>query len=298
MPFFTKGATMTKKNGRKKSKIRLILFILLLAVFLTSGGIVASHYIKGYLEEKAFDDLASEKDTVQEGLKTEHGTVLGEYVKLYKKNHDLIGWIKIPDTKLDYPVMQTAGENQDPEFYLRKDFKKEYKISGTPFMDANSDIYLPTANWIVYGHNMNNGSMFADLTKYDDPEFFRKHRYIFFDTIYKKGVYRVFAAAKTQVRSKDYDGFVYYHYPAITTREDYDYYVENVKAISTVKTKITPEFGDQLLTLSTCSYHLSDTSMGRYIVVAKEIDAEKYFLRQLQRVLRKAHPWFKHLRIY
>ena len=289
---------MAKKNGRKKSKVRLILFIVLLAVFLTSGGIVASHYIKGYLEEKAFDDLAAEKDAAQQGLKTKHGTVLGEYVKLYKKNHDLIGWIKIPDTKLDYPVMQTAGKDQDPEFYLRRNFKKEYKISGTPFMDASSDIYLPTANWIVYGHNMNNGSMFADLTKYDDPSFFIAHRYIYFDTIYKKGVYRVFAAAKTRIYEKDYNGFVYYRYPAITDEAEYDEYVANIKAMSAVKSKVTPRFGEQLLTLSTCSYHLADNTNGRYIVVAKEIDAEKYFLRQLQRVLRKAHPWFKNLKIY
>lgn len=284
--------------AKKKSKGSIILFIIFLIVFLVSGGFVVSHYLKGYMEEKDFDELAEEKDHSRKGLETDHGTILGEYVKLYKKNNDLIGWIRIPDTKLDYPVMQTAGKNQDPEFYLRKNFKKEYKISGTPFMDAASDIFLPTANWIVYGHNMKNGSMFADLTEYDDPSFFRKHRYIFFDTIFKKGVYRVFAAAKTQVYSSDYTGFVYYNYPDITNESDYDKYVKNVKSLSTVKTKITPRFGEQLLTLSTCSYHLSDESLGRYIVVAKEIEWKDYFARQLQPVLRKAHPWFKNLRIY
>ena len=99
--------------ARKKSKVRLILFILLLIVFLTSGGILASHYVKGYLEEKAFRDLADEKNSSQEEYRTKHGVVLPEYVKLYKKNHDLLGWIKIPGTKLDYPVMQTAGKNDD-----------------------------------------------------------------------------------------------------------------------------------------------------------------------------------------
>ena len=256
-----------------------------------------SHYVKGYLEEKAFHDLADDKTPVEEEYRTEHGVVLSEYVNLYKKNHDLIGWIKIPDTKLDYPVMQTAGKNEDPEFYLRKNFKKEYKISGTPFMDANSDIYLPTNNWIVYGHNMNNGTMFADLVKYDDPEFFKEHRYIYFDTIYKKGVYKIFAAAKTQVYSKDYDGFVYYNYPAITDEDEYDEYVENVKEISTVKKKTTAHYDQQLLTLSTCSYHLSDNSLGRYIVVAKEVNAKRHILRQLQKVLQNAHPWFEHLRL-
>ncbi|MBQ1400822.1 MAG: class B sortase [Firmicutes bacterium] len=281
--------------ARKKSKVRLILFILLLIVFLTSGGILVSHYVKGYLEEKAFHDLADEKGSSQEEYRTKHGVVLPEYVKLYKRNHDLLGWIKIPGTKLDYPVMQTAGKNEDPEFYLRRNFKKEYKISGTPFMDAKSDIFLPTSNWIVYGHNMNNGTMFADLTNYDDPAFFKEHRYIYFDTIYKKGVYKVFAGARTQVYSKDYDGFAYYNYPAITDEDEYDEYVENVKEISTVKKKNTPHYDQQLLTLSTCSYHLSDNSLGRYIVVAKEVNFERHFRLQLQRVLRNAHPWFKHL---
>ena len=96
----------------------------------------------------------------------------------------------------------------------------------------------------------------------------------------------------------DYDGFVYYNYPAITSKTEYDEYVRNVKALSTVKSKVTPRYREQLLTLSTCSYHLSDESLGRYIVVAKEIEWKEYFIRQLQPVLRKAHPWFKNLRIF
>ena len=110
-------------------------------------------------------------------------------------------------------IMQTAGKKQAPQYYLRKDFEKNYKISGTPFMDADSSVYKPTDNWIIYGHNMNNGSMFANILRYDDKKFFQKHRYIYFDTIYKIGVYEVFAASKTQIYSNDSGVFQYAPFP-------------------------------------------------------------------------------------
>lgn len=273
------------------SILRKSIFITALLVFILSSGKLIQYYGEGLLAEKAFDDLSSKINDTKADLKTKKGTVMGKYVRLYKKNKDMIGWLIIDDSKIDYPVMQTAGKKQAPQYYLRKDFEKNYKISGTPFMDADSSVYKPTDNWIIYGHNMNNGSMFANILRYDDKKFFQKHRYIYFDTIYKIGVYEVFAASKTQIYSSDSDVFQYYRYPAIDNKEDYDMYVRKVKEMSSVKVKTTPKYSQQLLTLSTCSYHLSDRDRGRYFVVAREINAKKYYLKKLQKILNAAQSW-------
>ena len=118
------------------SILRKSIFITALLVFILSSGKLIQYYGEGLLAEKAFDDLSSKINDTKADLKTKKGTVMGKYVRLYKKNKDMIGWLIIDDSKIDYPVMQTAGKKQAPQYYLRKDFEKNYKISGTPFMDA------------------------------------------------------------------------------------------------------------------------------------------------------------------
>ena len=101
----------------------------------------------------------------------DRGTVIGKYVDLYEANSDIIGWITVDGTKIDYPVMQTQD---DPEFYLRRNFQKEHATAGVPFMDASSDIFVPTSNFLIYGHNMKNGTMFHDMLKYKDKSFYQE----------------------------------------------------------------------------------------------------------------------------
>ncbi len=263
---------MGKKNRNKKpmgigSKILLIICLI---VFCGSGFYLADYFLKAW---KAQDQFAELKDlnTEEKDILTDKGTIIGKYAALYKQNQDIIGWVKIDGTRIDYPVMQTQD---DPEFYLHRDFKKEYSESGTPFMDANSDIFIPTCNWVVYGHHMRSGIMFHDLVKYDSEEFYRKHPTFKFDTIYKggQGTYQVIAACYSQIYPEDSNEFKYYQYAHITTREEFEEYVNGVKSIACYETGETAEYGDQLVTLSTCAYQTDD---GRFFVVAKRTDAKQ-----------------------
>ncbi len=131
-------------------------FLVFLAIFVFA----ASMLLKDYLESKKAQDDFSQL------------VVSGTYdlEALYAENDDIVGWIQIPDTRINYPVMQTKNQN---EYYLRKNFQKEYSIAGTPFMDVESDIDLPTLNWTIYGHNMKSGTMFHDLLEYADEPFIR-----------------------------------------------------------------------------------------------------------------------------
>lgn len=263
---------MTKKRKREKMSLpRKIVFVIALMVFVGAAGVILDHYVTGWRAEKALNDLEQYK-VEQEDLRTEKGTVIGEYVNLYKQNPDIIGWIRIEGTNINYPVMQTQD---DPEFYLRKDFKKEYSLSGTPFMDAASDIFIPTSNWTIYGHHMKDGTMFMDVTKYADYEFYEEHKIIEFDTIYREGggkaKYEVLAAFYAEIKNVDEGGFKYYQYAGITTEKSFNEYVAGVKAESEYDTDVEAEYGDQLITLSTCNYHVGD-GRGRFAVVAKRVD--------------------------
>lgn len=237
-------------------------------VFIGSLGAIANYYITGWRAEKALTDLEQLK-VGDKDLKTDKGIVDAKYVKLYKKNKDIIGWIKVRDTHMNYPVMQTVNT---PQFYLRRNFDKEDSISGTPFLDAQSDLFTPSSNWLIYGHNMKDGTMFHDLLEYEDPAFYESHKIINFDTIYKggQGKYQVIAAFRSQIYQKNENVFKYYEYASITNEEAFNMYMQGIKSLALYDTGVDAVYGDQLITLSTCSYHVPD-KLGRFAVIAKKI---------------------------
>ena len=174
------------------------------------------------------------------------------------------GWIEIDDTVIDYPVMYTP---YDPEKYLHTDFEGNYSESGCLFIDA--DCQADGHQYIIYGHHMFNGSMFGNLPKYEKEEYYEDHKQVNFDTMTDEGVYEVFAA----FYSKDYDKketgvFKYYEYKTLKTEMDFNEFIYNVKQAAIYDTGITPVFGDDIITLSTCNYHTED---GRFVVCARKV---------------------------
>lgn len=239
-----------KKKRQKMGPLRIAIFVLFLMVFLVSAGMLAKNYFE---DQKAQNDFAQLVVSGGYDLKA-----------LQAQNPDIIGWLQIKDTKINYPVMQTKSV---PEYYLRRNFKKEYSIAGTPFLDAASDIYTPTLNWTIYGHNIKSGSMFHDLLKYDNAEFYKSHKTFTFDTINGAGTYEIVAVYYTQIYTTDYKGFEYYHYNGITSPTLLKEFIAGSKALSLYDTGVTVE-NEQVLTLSTCAYQVDD---GRFVVVAKKI---------------------------
>ncbi len=247
-----------------------ILLMICLIVFCGSGFYLGSYFYKAWKAQDEFSQL-TQIDMDLNDIRTDKGTIIGKYAGMWKENSDIIGWVKMEDTKIDYPVMQTK---EDPEFYLHRSFKKEYSDSGTPFMDADSDIFIPTSNWLIYGHHMKSGIMFHDIVKYEQQDFYQKHPTFKFDTIYKggQGTYQIIAAGYSKIYNEDENVFKYYQYADIDSKERFDEYVAGVKSISVYETGETAEYGDQLVTLSTCTYQTED---GRFFVVGKRIDAKQ-----------------------
>ena len=188
-------------------------------------------------------------------------TVLPEYAALYEQNSDFFGWLRIDDTPVNYPVMFTPD---DPEFYLNRSFDRKNSGSGIPFIDGAC--FEGCGNYLMYGHHMQNGTVFAVLPEYEDPEFWQEHKTIFFDTVYEHGEYEVIAAFRGEAVGEAEDGFRYYRYTDLTDPAVFAEYMEQVKAAAAFDTGLTAEYGDELITLSTCNYH---TANGRFVVVAK-----------------------------
>lgn len=193
--------------------------------------------------------------------------VLPEYETLFSKNKNLIGWVKIADTNIDYPVVKSINGNG--EYYLDHDFDGGEDRNGTIFMDDDCDPILPSDNLILYGHNMKSGKMFGDLDKYKNKAFFESHGMVYFDTIYRKGIYEVLFAFPSKIYSEADITFKYYQFIRPNSEEEFNSGIKQMQELSLFKTGKEVTYGDELLTLSTCDY---DEENGRFVVVCRRVN--------------------------
>lgn len=253
-----------------------------LAVFLISGALLVHDLWRGSREQDAYARLArqvregaaqsaqspAQSSAAGAGEAEDSGTAetggrLEQYQLLHQQNQDMAGWLYLEGTQLDYPVMYTP---EDPEHYLRRAFDGSYAVSGSLFIGAGC---TPDASHvIIYGHNMNNGSMFGSLSQYAQERYGRAHPQIHYDTLTQEGVYQVMAVFYSRVYTdQDEDVFRYYQYTDLSDPAVFQEYVSLAKAASLYDTGVETQYGDRLLTLSTCSYHTAD---GRFVVVARQ----------------------------
>ena len=270
---------LIRKELLKREKRRRFLIILaaLVAVgSLTYFGIYDYQYQK---TKQQYQELASLKgsdalkgslDEVEKNTFVLHKQevvlpdILDEYATLFVKNNQLIGWLKIDGTKIDYPVMQTT----DNDYYLSHNFNKEKDGNGCLFLDCSCTVFPRATNMIIYGHHMKSGNMFGNLQKYSKEAYWKEHSTIQFDTIYEKGTYEVMYAFYSKVYDNDDLVFKYYQFTNANSEKEFNYYMDEMKAISLYDTGVKAKYGDTLLTLSTCDH--SQTG-GRFAVVAKRV---------------------------
>ncbi len=189
-------------------------------------------------------------------------TAAEKYAAVAAQNKDFVGWLTIDGTAINYPVVQTPKQ---PEYYLRRGYDGKYSYYGVPFADA--DCVVPGGdNIVIYGHNMNNGTMFADLSHYVDEEYFEEHPTVQFDTLEGYGTYEILSVFKTTASAEE--EFAYFRFNQATDATEFEQYVTECKKRSLYETGIFAEYGDELITLSTCEYSVKN---GRIVVVAKKI---------------------------
>ena len=187
-----------------------------------------------------------------------------QLTELKKQNEDIVGWIEIKGTDINYPVLQTT----DNEFYMTHNYKKEYSKTGSLILDKDYNWELPSTNLLIYGHNNNNKTMFQELVNYKDESYYKKHPDIKFTTVNEDAEYEIIATFYSRVYYKNEENvFRYYYFINANNQKEFDNYVNECKKASIYYIDKTAKYGDQLLTLSTCSYH---TENGRFVVVARK----------------------------
>lgn len=263
-----------------KRFLYITLVVIFSATFLLSAVSLGSYYWDARQQQGDYNDLASQVEQNRPAPDRPGPTapaesrdpsaptggepeILPEYAALYAENPDLVGWLKIDDTKINYPVMQTP---EDKEFYLRRNFDKEKNRHGCLFVDAACDVFAPSDNLTIYGHKMRDGTMFADLHKFADPEFWEGHKVFLFDTLYQRTTYEVLAVFRTSVSKGK--GFSYHTFVDAETPAEFDDFVSTCKSLALYDTGVTARYGDKLICLSTCDYY---TENGRLVVVARRL---------------------------
>lgn len=201
-------------------------------------------------------------ETEPEEEEDESDIIFG-YRALYEMNNDMVGFIEIPGTTIKYPVVQSTYE---ANFYLRRAFNKQYATCGTIYVREACDVNKPSDNVTIYGHKMRNGTMFADLHLFKDKDFWEANRYIYFDTLTELHTYEIFAVFQTTANQGD--SFNYHLFDDAKNEADFDNFVSKCLSLAYYDTGIVPEYGDKLITLSTCDKDIED---GRLVVVARRV---------------------------
>ena len=193
---------------------------------------------------------------------TEPREILPRFLVQLQKNPDLAGWLTLPGTRIDYPVMYSPDE---PERYLHANFDAAYSFAGLPFLDAACD--TESGNRIIYAHNMLDGSMFRTLLKYQQKDFWQRNPVISFNTLYEEQEYEVVAAFYDKVYKKSDTNFKFYQFYDTSDQSSFDEAIAYYREHALYDTGVTAQCGDLFLTLVTCAYQ---TENGRFVVVARK----------------------------
>lgn len=245
-----------------RPKIIIITLIIILFIVLIALG----YFIYAVYKDNISDDdnkklsssvvtTVSDKNTDSKSKKPKNPI---DFKSLKKINSEIFAWIRIPDTNIDYPILQSLKAD---DFYLHRDIYGNNKYAGSLYIEYANDTDLKNRVTLVYGHNMQNGSMFANLHKFESYDFFKKHRYFYVYTPKRKLTYEVVSAHNYS----DKHILNSFNFAENNVFKDYLEYIQNPRAtVRNVRNKLDHKLtvDDRILTLSTCL----NSGDGRYLL--------------------------------
>ena len=270
---------MKKKINIKNTKIYILIYWILISLIIISIIYILKYIFtnislkKEIIEEtnllNTIEIDESKLENVEENKEREEPKEKEKVLKvkeLRKENQDIVGWLEIENTNINYPVLQ----GKDNEYYMSHNYKKQKSKNGAIFLDKDYDWNIKSNNLLIYGHNLNNGTMFQELLKYEKESFYKEHQIINFITEKEEANYEIISVIKTRVYYKNEKNvFRYYFFINPKSEKEYNEFITNAKKESLYETNKTANYGDELITLSTCSYHVKD---GRFAVIGKKIE--------------------------
>lgn len=254
----------------RHKKLINIIYVICIIVFVISCFYIINYFInvqktKSDIEEirKVMEVQENVVENTESGENVENTNQRIEQLKkVQEENSDIVAWLEIEGTEINYPVLQ-ADNN---EYYLTRNYKKEYDSNGSIFLDYRYNFERPSDNFLIYGHNNNNGLMFDDLLAYEEKSYYENHKEINLVTTEEDATYKIIAVFKGQAYEPSSENeFQYYNYIDFESDEEYYNYIENCRKNSLYEIDAKIDYKEKLLTISTCEYSRKN---GRFAILA------------------------------
>ena len=244
---------------KKKLNIYLIIFYITCIILLIYSGYLIIDWFIDNKQNKTAKDHIIEITDIRVIKKDKYPYLKTDLTNLKNENNDTVGWIQVPNTKINYPVVQ----GDDNDYYLNHNFYKKYNLAGWPFLDYRNNLNNDY-NTIIYGHNRLDDSMFGTLKKLLSEDYHSNNKYIYFNTSDTMNTYEIISVYT--INANDFKANINFN-----NDTEYSDYLENIKNMSTIKLNNNVTYKDKIITLYTCS----DNTNDRTIVHAKLIQTKK-----------------------
>ena len=255
---------MEKKSN---SVVKKVIVAICIVVFIAVGAFLTVFFIDKYDNQAANGDAETSTTDVA-STEVYEKPDYSEYIDI---NPETVGWIKVPGTNIDYPVVQTVNNS----YYMSHDFERKSDYHGAIFMDSRNNPTDLDSNTIIYGHNSyTDGKVFTPLAQYESIDFYKEHPVIEFNTLERCYKWKIYAVIITNRQPREDNGYVFnYVYPHMEAA-NFKGYIEELNKRTLYFTGVDVKNGDRLLTLQTCIRSLDIPGYraeGGIIVIARAV---------------------------
>lgn len=279
----TKPIKPEKQVSKKKKSnaIYNVLIVICVLVFLGSGGYLV------YQLYDYYDAGETRKQIVNMVGKVDEQTQLIDYSNVYAKNNDFVGWVKVDGTKIDYPVVKTT----DNEKYLYTDFYGKKHRLGTVFADTRATLTkeYQSDNVVLYGHSARDGSYFHDVRNYKSLDYYKKHPFVTFNTMYDNSEYVIFGTVMVDALDNSEKGFIYSDYVELGDQLEFDKFIGKLTERNYLVSPIDVNKDDKIITLSTCEYTFDEARMAIFARKLREGETKESLMELVNATTQNKH---------
>ena len=256
---------MSRKKSKHTKQTRHYIQIMFMVIFIISICSIIYYFYNANKDKNKYQEVLNNINIDKEQVTEQRTERMLQVEELTKENQDIVGWIEIEGTNINYPVVQGT----DNQYYMKHAYNKENSKDGSIFLDKSYDWNIPSSNLLLYGHNNKNGTMFQNLLKYKDESSYKEHPNIRFTTINDDCQYEIISAFLSKVYYQDEQNvFRYYYFINAESEEEYNDYIEESKRASLYDIGKTAVFKNNDKIILVLENHTED---GRFVVVAKKV---------------------------
>ncbi len=274
----------------KKKIIRIVILVVCIISFVVSSAFVVKYFVERHNSQEIYNDLANQTTEPQ----TEEEVQKPDYSAIVEKNPETVGWITIPDTNINFPVLQTV----DNEYYLTHDFNGKYDYRGAIYMDMYNDPVNLHPNTVIYGHNAYDGTVFSDIDNYQKIDFYKKHPVIEFNTLDAYYKWKVVAVFITNQAPSEDNGYIFDFIYPFMEGDVFKWYSEELNKRTLYHTGVDIKDGDKFLTLSSCTRNLdlaNYRAKSSIVVVARMVREGEDEAVDVSKVVANENPKYPQL---